>query len=374
MKESWSRKVIGALKDMTSIGIAKTSNRSIFEDNIDIAVIKATSHRDIPPNEKHVLTALSATGDSGSRLRLIYALEKRLTRTRDWKVALKTLALFHRLLRDGRPAFSQDLQNFSHRSVIEEMFCFEDRSSPFASNFSLWVRKYSNYLAQRLHVSRIFNYDVALENHSGRINELDIQPILLYMPSLQQLLGFLLDCTPEEGCVGMNSLLMYALDLLVKECPNINVTINVCICELLGSFFADMPRHRALILLDIYKRYLQQSERISRFYDTCGVLLTRGQSDFRSPKKPSESVLSEMEDYIKIRSHPGSSIYLSAGEMRKSIMDASNPNSTVAGDETNCSVSDSPTLSFSDWLFTPTLEIEDNMQPQQQENNDTRPV
>lgn len=111
-------------------------------------------------------------------------------------------------------------------------------------------------------------------------------------------------------------------------------------------------------------------------------ILTGGHIEFTSTNKPSKLLLAEMEDYNKMCPHPTSSedwkvvfdntisqtdnnVYQSADEMDKSNSDASNGNRIVGEDGKNHSLSNPPTPSFSDWLFTPTTKMADNVQPQQ---------
>jgi len=46
------------------------------------------------------------------------------------QVALKTLIVIHRLLREGDPTFREELLNFSQRGRILQLSNFKDDSSP----------------------------------------------------------------------------------------------------------------------------------------------------------------------------------------------------------------------------------------------------
>lgn len=47
-----------------------------------------------------------------------------------WQVALKTLIVIHRTLREGDPTFREELLNFSQRGRILQLSNFKDDSSP----------------------------------------------------------------------------------------------------------------------------------------------------------------------------------------------------------------------------------------------------
>lgn len=47
-----------------------------------------------------------------------------------FQVALKSLIVFHRVLREGDPTFKEELLHFSHRGHIFQISNFKDESSP----------------------------------------------------------------------------------------------------------------------------------------------------------------------------------------------------------------------------------------------------
>ena len=133
---------------------------------------------------------------------------------------------------------------------------FENSSSPLEVEFSLWVCKYSSYLAQRLHCNRILKCadNIVAGNQNRMISE-DME-VKEDMKSLQLLVGCLLECIPrDQSPVANNSLIQFVLDLLRKDCFNIYAALNVCICKLLD----EVPTKTALCLLNVYKHFLQES-------------------------------------------------------------------------------------------------------------------
>ena len=92
------RKALGAVKDQTSIGLAMMSSNVAPE--LDVAIVKATSHDDEPADEKYLREILNMTSYSGSYvIACVASVSRRLAKTRDWVVALKALMLVHRLRR-----------------------------------------------------------------------------------------------------------------------------------------------------------------------------------------------------------------------------------------------------------------------------------
>ncbi|KAI5348533.1 hypothetical protein L3X38_001420 [Prunus dulcis] len=70
------------------VGLIKVNSE--FKD-LDITTVKATSHVECPPKERHVRNVAYC----------IHAPAKRLSKTRSWIVAIKTFIVVHRTLREG---------------------------------------------------------------------------------------------------------------------------------------------------------------------------------------------------------------------------------------------------------------------------------
>ncbi|CAN4123696.1 unnamed protein product [Withania somnifera] len=278
------RKAYGALKDSTKVGLAKVNSE--FKD-LDIAIVKATNHVESPPKERHVAMIFAATSVTRPRADVAYcihALSRRLAKTRNWIVALKTLIVIHRVLREGDPTFKEELLHFSHRGHIFQISNFKDDSSPLAWDCSAWVRTYGLFLEERLECFRNLKYDIDAERFtktSPGINKvhsktrlLNGEELLDQLPALQQLLYRLIGCEPEGGAC-YNFLIQYALALVLKESFKIYCAINDGIINLVDFFF-EMSKHDAIKALNMYKRAGKQAESLAHFYDFCrGLDLAR---------------------------------------------------------------------------------------------------
>ncbi|GJM93471.1 hypothetical protein PR202_ga10029 [Eleusine coracana subsp. coracana] len=223
--QSW-RKAYGALKDTTTVSLANLN--SDFKD-LDVAIVKATNHVECPPKERHLRKIVAATCITSPRADVAYcihALARRLAKTRNWIVALKTLVVIHRLLREGDPTFRDEFLNFTQRVRILQLSNFKDDSTPIAWDYSSWVRTYGLFLEEKLECFRVLKYDVEAERLSkqgqgpekgySRTRELESQDLLEHLPALQQLLYRLIGCRPE-GAANNNYLVQYALALELPE-------------------------------------------------------------------------------------------------------------------------------------------------------------
>ncbi|XP_028767135.1 putative clathrin assembly protein At2g01600 [Neltuma alba] len=304
--QTW-RKAYGALKDSTKVGLAHVN--SDYAD-LEVAIVKATNHVECPPKERHlrkILFATSAVRPRADVAYCIHALARRLAKTRNWTVALKTLIVIHRLLREGDPTFKEEFLNFSQRGRILQLSNFKDDSSPIAWDCSAWVRTYALFLEERLECFRILKYDIEAERLPkpaqgqdkgySRTRDLESEELLDQLPALQQLLYRLIGCKPEGAAVS-NYVIQYALALVLKESFKIYCAVNDGIINLVDKFF-EMPRHEAIKALDIYRRAGQQAANLSDFYEVCKGLELARNFQFPVLREPPQSFLTTMDEYIR---------------------------------------------------------------------------
>ncbi|KAL6898056.1 hypothetical protein ACP4OV_006652 [Aristida adscensionis] len=290
------RKYLGALKDTTTVSLAKVN--SDYKE-LDIAIVKATNHVERPSKEKYIreiFLSISAARPRADVAYCIHALARRLSKTRNWAVALKTLIVIHRALREVDPTFREELINYGRsRSHMLNMAYFKDDSSAEAWDYSAWVRIYALYLEERLECFRVLKYDV--ETDPPRTRDLDTVALLDHLPSLQQLLFRLLACQPQ-GASSYNIIIQHALSMVALESAKIYTAISDGTINLVDKFF-EMQRNDAIRALDIYKRATNQAERLSEFYEVCKTIhIGRGEK-FLKIEQPPASFLQTMEEYVR---------------------------------------------------------------------------
>ncbi|KAK8595683.1 hypothetical protein V6N12_064195 [Hibiscus sabdariffa] len=290
------RKALGALKDTTTVSLAKVN--SDYKE-LDIAIVKATNHYERPAREKNIraiFAAISATRPRADVAYCIHALARRLTRTHNWAVALKTLIVIHRALREVDPTFHEELINYGRsRSHMLNMSHFKDDSSPNAWDYSAWVRTYALFLEERLECFRVLKYDIEMDR--PRTKDLDTAELLEQLPALQQLLFRVLGCQPQGAAVH-NFVIRLALSMVASESVNIYQAISDGTVNLVDKFF-EMQRSDALKALDIYRRAGQQAERLSEFYEVCKSLDVGRGERFIKIEQPPASFLQAMEEYVR---------------------------------------------------------------------------
>ncbi|GFP83612.1 putative clathrin assembly protein at5g35200 [Phtheirospermum japonicum] len=290
------RKTLGALKDTTTVSLAKIN--SDYKE-LDIAIVKATNHHERPAKERHiraVFAAISATRPRADVAYCIHALARRLSKTHNWAVALKTLIVIHRALREVDPTFQEEIINYGRsRSHMLNLAHFKDDSSPNAWDYSAWVRAYALFLEERLECFRVLKYD--LEADRMRTKDLDTTELLEHLPALQQLMYRVLGCQPQ-GAATHNFIIQLALSMVASESIKIYNAISDGCVNLVDKFF-EMQKHDALKSLDIYRRAGLQAERLSEFYEICKTLDVGRGERYIKIEQPPASFIQTMEEYVR---------------------------------------------------------------------------
>ncbi|XP_039168255.1 putative clathrin assembly protein At2g25430 isoform X2 [Eucalyptus grandis] len=142
--------MLGAVKDHTSIDLAKVAGNMAQEAKVDI--VKATSDDDDPVDEKYIRRTLNlASYSCGYVLACVSALSKRLSKTHDYVVALKSLIVIHRLLNDGDPIFREEITYATgHGARLLNLSDFRDEAHSSSWNHLAFARTYAMYLGQQL--------------------------------------------------------------------------------------------------------------------------------------------------------------------------------------------------------------------------------
>ncbi|WJX91655.1 hypothetical protein P8452_73395 [Trifolium repens] len=329
MSQSTLRRAIGAVKDQTSIGLAKVGSSTSLGD-LEVAIVKATKHNEYPAEEKHIREILSLTCYSRAFISAcVNNLSKRLSKTSSWTVALKTLVLIQRLLSEGDPAYEQDIFFSTRRGTrLLNMCDFRDKSKTESWDLSAFVRTYALYLDEKLEYrmqhrrgkrSR-FSFDEDEEEQSRErerervryrerdknrevvlrsppLCEMKTEQLFSKMQHLQLLLERFMACRPT-GKAKTHRIVIVALYPIVKE----SFLIYHDMTQILGIFidrFIEMEVQECSKVYDIFCRVGKQYDELDLFYSWSKSIGIARSSEYPEIERVTTKKLELIDQFIK---------------------------------------------------------------------------
>ncbi|KAH6823369.1 ENTH/ANTH/VHS superfamily protein [Perilla frutescens var. hirtella] len=317
MAPSKLRKAIGAVKDQTSIGLAKVGSSTSLSD-LDVAIVKATRHEEYPPDERYIREVLSLTTYSRTFVSAcVRTISRRLSKTKNWVVALKTLMLIQRLLSEGDDAYEQEIFFATRRGTrLLNMSDFRDTSARSNSwDYSAFVRTYGLYLDEQLefrmqarrgshgrYASRVESEEGggALMVRGTPLRDMKIAGIFSRINHLMQLLERFLACKPA-GAAKENRIVSVALYPIVKESFQLYYDITEIMAILIERFMQlDVPE--MVKVHEIFSRVSKQYDELDSLYTWSKAVGLARASEYPEVEKISQQRLDMMDDYIHEKS------------------------------------------------------------------------
>ncbi|KAH7844338.1 hypothetical protein Vadar_026934 [Vaccinium darrowii] len=303
------KKAIGAVKDQTSISLAKvTSNNS---SNLEVAVLKATTHDVVPIDDRHVHEILRLVSiDKDNAAILARAIGKRIGRTRNWIVAVKSLMLVLRTFQDGDPYFPREVLLAMKRGAkILNLSSFRDDSNSSPWDYTAFVRTFALYLDERLEcfltgkLQRRYTHKNREPFHrrsrSGNEPVRDMKPAMLLdkISYWQRLLDRAVATRPT-GAAKTNRLIQISLYAVVQESFDLYKDISDGLALLLDSFF-HLQYNSCVNAFQACIKATKQFEELSAFYDLCKSIGVGRTSEYPSVQKISEELIETLREFLK---------------------------------------------------------------------------
>lgn len=330
------RKAIGAVKDQTSISIAKVAANTSAE--LEVLVVKATSHDEDPAGEKYYREIISRISSSRGYVNACVAsISRRISKTRDWIVALKALMLVHRVLIDGNPLFEEALL-FATRNGIRvlNMSDFRDEAHSNSWDHTGFVRFYAMFLDEKVEFSVFerkvrederkfdeggdgfgrgenrdeFEYGMPKRSSSygdlvrreqkmevAAIREMKPERLLGILDQQLRILDRVLACRPT-GIAKNDRLVLVALYQVVKE----SFGLYTEVCEALGVLldrFTEIEYAYCLKGFDIYAGAAKIIDELVVFYDWCKDIGIGRSSEYPEVQKITENILGALGESLR---------------------------------------------------------------------------
>ncbi|CAN0906543.1 Putative clathrin assembly protein At1g03050 [Linum grandiflorum] len=319
MAPSKIRRAVGAVKDQASISLAKVNNSSSLSD-LEVAIVKATRHEEYPAEERHIREILSLTSYSRSYIgACVTTLSRRLNKTRNWTVALKTLMLIQRLLNEGDPAYEQEIFFATRRGTrILNLSDFVDSRSD-SWDYSAFVRTYAMYLDERLEFRMLgrrgkrsafgFEDEEDEMSHDGGsgvsprltpIREVKSEKLFSRVQHFQHLLDRFLACRPT-GKARYDRVVLVSLYPIVKESFNLYYDITEILAVLIDRFM-DLDLREGVKIYEIFCRVAKQFDELDSFYGWCKTVAIARTSEYPDVERISQKKLELMDDFLRDKS------------------------------------------------------------------------
>ncbi|CAN1752215.1 Putative clathrin assembly protein At1g33340 [Linum perenne] len=239
---------------------------------LEIAVVRATGHHySSNIDDKHMHEIFFLANSPGSIPFLAERISRRLSKTRDRLVALKTLLLVHRLLRGGNQCFEQQLRR-AHASGHLQMITnwFSQNSSDPSIRF---LHNYSAYLEERIRwvINQAGKLEPSVTNQGLEFRsyqDKSVDMVFHRLPKCQTFIDRVLDCFPFACLPTFDTLYGATMTNILKESFQVYTTYSEGVATLMNMFF-DLTTDARVLACQILRRASRQSQLLHLMYDRC---------------------------------------------------------------------------------------------------------
>ncbi|CAF2044015.1 hypothetical protein BRARA_I02592 [Brassica rapa] len=315
------RQVLGHAKDQASIGraIVQNYNEKSFFD-IEVAVVRATSHDDCPVGDKTMHEILFLVSNTpGAVPFLAEQISRRLAKTRDYLVAGKTLLLIHRLLRSSSRCIEQQL-HIAHTSGHLQIGCCWFMMSQDHPSFA-FLQNYVAYLEER--VGWIINQAGKLEpvmsggTKCSRYKEKSMDLVFHILPKCQEFIAKVLKCSPVDVWP-MDNLVQAATGSILKESFHVYMTYSDGVAALSNMLF-DLSRPARDLACGMLRKASQQIEDLRVMYEKCRGFTGMKSLDYPSVQAITMDHIVALEQCSSYNTRAGSVLKRTGGERGFSV-------------------------------------------------------
>ncbi|XP_010556975.1 PREDICTED: clathrin coat assembly protein AP180-like [Tarenaya hassleriana] len=313
------KKAIGAVKDRTSISLARVANGTVsgVGASLEIAILKATTHDDDDPIDDRLVSDILSiiSSDKSHASACAAAIARRIGRTRNWIVALKSLVLVLKIFQDGDPYFPREVLHAMKRGPkILDLSSFRDDSNSCPWDFTSFVRTFALYLDERLHCfltgksqRRYTNRNqtgtrsrLAVKNTEPAVRDMKPVMILDKITYWQRLLDRAIATRPT-GAAKSNKLVKASLYAVVQESFDLYRDFSDGLALLLDSFF-HLQYQSCVKAFQACVRASKQFEELNLFYDLCKSIGVGRASEYPRIEKISEELIQTLQEFLKDQS------------------------------------------------------------------------
>lgn len=271
------KKVFTSLREHTCVSYAKFATIGGLCD-LDHIVVKATSPDDTPLPDRYVLEILQNFSICPSSFgSFVLSFSRRFGNTRCWRVALKCLLLFHRLLKALPPTslFREELLLARSNGLMSLYPCnFKDRTSSASQDYTYFIWSYARLLDESLDCCATQEKEIDeyhTSSHENFIDKMDeVRLMLEFLPQLQSLIDRVIECKPT-GQIARNTIVQSVMKHVIRDSFTCYTTFRKEIVEVLDHLI-QLPYMNCAAAFEIYKKAANQANELCEFYDWCKSL------------------------------------------------------------------------------------------------------
>ncbi|KAG8184760.1 hypothetical protein JTE90_019356 [Oedothorax gibbosus] len=271
------------------------AKHTIYGQNVEKAVCKATTEEIIGPKKKHLDYLIHCTNEPNVSVPELCNFLIQRTQQQSWVMVYKSLITAHHLMCYGNERF---IQCMATSSCSFHLSNFVDRAASQGYDMSTFVRRYAKYLNVKASTYRIMGADfckMKRGKEEGVLRNMNTESLLKTLPVLHEQLDALIDfdCNPDDLTNGvMNSCFV----LLYRDLIQLFAAYNDGIINLFEKYF-NMNKKHCKEALDIYKKFIVAMDKVSDFLKVAeSVGIDKG--SIPDLTKAPCSLLEEMENHL----------------------------------------------------------------------------
>ncbi|CAI2731852.1 unnamed protein product [Schistosoma spindalis] len=270
---------------------------SLAGSGLGKVVAKATTEEIGAPKKKHLDYLVNCSNEPNVSIPLLAGLLVERTQEKSWVIVFKALITTHNLMNFGNEKFSHYLA--SNNCPID-LPHFNDKTSSQSYEMSIFIRKYSKYLSEKVASYRAMAFDfckVKRGRDDGVLRTMPVDKLLKALPVMQSQILTLLEFDALEKDLN-NAIINAAFLLLYKDLIRLFASYNEGMINLIEKYFT-LKRRQCRLGLDLYHAFPGLLSKLTEFL-TLAESLGIGDKDSLGLQPVPEKVIQAMEQHLQI--------------------------------------------------------------------------
>ncbi|CAH8864021.1 unnamed protein product [Trichobilharzia szidati] len=270
---------------------------SLAGSGLGKVVAKATTEEIGAPKKKHIDYLVNCSNEPNVSIPLLAGLLVERTQEKSWVIVFKALITTHNLMNFGNEKFSHYLAS---NNCPVNLPSFNDKTSSQSYEMSMFIRKYSKYLSEKIASYRAMAFDfckVKRGRDDGVLRTMPVDKLLKALPVMQSQILTLLEFDALEKDLN-NAIINAAFLLLYKDLIRLFASYNEGMINLIEKYFT-LKRRQCRLGLDLYHAFPGLLSKLTEFL-TLAESMGIGDKDSLGLQPVPEKVIQAMEQHLQI--------------------------------------------------------------------------